>query len=99
MRSERDMDTSEEGLNLSIPQISSIWDPGCFEFEEFRKSSLPIRSYIFAKTHGNQGVSSDMSSDQHGLDKEGEFGLCGAPIPFETEAVEHPGLLHIPNHV
>ena len=40
-----------------------------------------------------------MSPDQYDLDKEGEFGLCGVAVAFETETIEHPRLLHIPNHL
>ena len=40
-----------------------------------------------------------MPPDQYDLDKEGEFGLCGVAVALETEAIEHPRLLHISNHL
>lgn len=39
-----------------------------------------------------------MPPDQYDLDKEGEFGLCGVAVAFETETIQYSRLLHIPNH-
>ena len=53
--------------------MGDIWVLYSGYFMEFRKSKLAIQTYIFAKTHGNQGISFDMPPDQYDLDKEREF--------------------------
>ena len=73
MRSKRDLELLEEALISFFPQMGDIWVLYSGYFMEFRKSKLAIQTYIFAKTHGNQGISFDMPPDQCDLDKEREF--------------------------